>query len=621
MRRRFGLLPLVLAALVAACEEETLSLDEGTPSTLDVRAYVDADGDGTFSAADDVPITGATVTLAGDDGQLTATTGADGLATFGELPPGSYQATLSGTIPPGAVLATATTLTVAAPFQGDDLDAEFRFAFLPGTVFGVVFRDDNMSGDFEAAEDTPAAGLPVVLLEGTGTAGDTVAVAATDAFGTFIFEGIRPGDYTILVDPPETIEIVGGNEIPITVSADGVVGNLIVFTGDLVIPVADARAAQGSIVTVEGVVVYAPDFPTPTRDAFLQDETGGIAVFDFDLEATAGRPLQVGDSIRLTGTSGSFRSEVQISDVTAVQILATVTPPDPRPVSAAAINAGTFAGELVTIDGTVVDVDTLTFDNQYVLLEDAAADTFAVFGDERTGVTVATWELGQTYAITGVLGTDDRDPFPERVEPRQPGDVVELGPLLDIADARTMDGATVRVEGVVTWAPSFADATIFFQDGTGGISVFDFDLEDLAGAPPQMGDRVRIRGVVGAFGGEVQLESLSSVGIRGNEAVPAPRLVTADEINAGMFQGELVTVEGATVTSVENPSFDNQLVTLTDGNGDSFAVFGDGRTGVGLADWTVGEVYTVIGVLGTDTNNALPERIEVRQPSDVNQTS
>jgi hypothetical protein len=619
MRRRFALLPLALAALVAACEEETLSLDEGTPSTLDVRAYVDADGDGAFTAANDVAITGATVTLAGDDGQLTAATGADGLATFGELPPGSYQATLSGTIPPGAVLSTATTLTVAAPFQGDDLEAEFRFAFLPGTVSGVVFRDDNMSGDFEPAEDTPAAGLPVVLLEGTGTAGDTVATGVTDALGTFVFDGIRPGDYTIVITPFESIDIVGGNEIPVTVGADGVAGNLILFTGDLVIPVADARDAQGSIVTVEGVVTYAPDFST--SGVFFQDATGGMGLFDSNLVDQAGRALAVGDSIRVTGTSGSFRSEVQISPVTAIEILATVSEPDPRPVTAAAINAGTFAGELVTIDGTVVDVEVLSFGNQRVLLEDAVADTFAVFADSRTGVTEDAWEVGQTYAVTGVLGTDDRDALQERIEPRQPSDVVELGPVIDIADARTMPGATVRVEGVVTWAPSFDTRVIFFQDGTGGVSVFDSNLDDLAGAAPQMGDRVRIRGVVGAFAGELQLGSLGSAAILGNEAVPAPRLVTADEINAGMFQGELVTVEGATVTAVENPSFDNQLVTLTDGNGDSFSVFGDDRTGVSLADWTVGEVYTVIGVLGTDTNQTLPERIEVRQPSDVNQTS
>lgn len=617
MRRRFGLLPLVLAALVAACEEETLSLDEGTPSTLAVRAYVDADGDGAFSAANDVPIAGATVTLTGDGGQLTATTGADGLATFGELLPGGYQATLSGAFPPGAVLATATTLTVAAPFQGDDLDAEFRFAFLPGTVFGVVFRDDDMSGDFDPAFDTPAAGIPAALVSGT----DTLQTTVTDVNGVFTFTGVRPGDYDVVLTPFETIDIVGGNVIPVTVEADGTLQVFVQFTGDLVIPVADARDAQGSTVTVEGVVTYAPDFST--SGAFFQDGTGGMGVFDSDLVAKAGRALAIGDSIRITGTSGAFRSEVQVSPVTNIEILATVDEPDPRPVTAAEINAATFAGELVSIDGTVLSVEVLSFGNQRVLLEDAAADTFSVFGDSRTGVTDASWEVGQTYALTGVLGTDDRDALPHRLEVRQPGDLVVGGSLVDIADARTMGGETLTVEGVVTWAPPFPTPTreAFFQDETAGIPLFDFDLEALAGGSLQMGDRIRVRGTVGAFNGEVQIENLISVSILGNEAVPAARLVTAAEINAGMFQGELVTVEGATVTAVDVRSFGNQMVTLTDGNSDTFSVFADSRTGVVETSWTVGEVYTVIGVLGTNTNETLPERIEVRQPSDVNQTS
>ncbi len=88
-----------------------------------------------------------------------------------------------------------------------------------------------------------------------------------------------------------------------------------------------------------------------------------------------------------------------------------------------------------------------------------------------------------------------------------------------------------------------------------------------------------------------------------------------------MFQGELVSVTGATVTDIEVLSFGNQRVTLTDGNSDTFSVFADSRTGVVDTSWTVGEVFTVIGVLGTDDRDALPERIEVRQPSDVEQTS
>ena len=616
MKRRFVLLPLALAVLAGACEEETLSLEEGTPSSLAVRAYVDADGDGAFDVASDVPITGATVSLAGAT-DLSATTGADGVATFAEVPPGAYQATLSGTVPEGAVLSSAVTVTVTAPFQGADLDAEFRFAFQPGTISGVLFRDDDMSGDFDPAFDTPAAGVPVALVSGS----DTLQTTATDGEGGFVFTGVRPGDYTVVVTPFETIEIVGGNEIPVTVGASATVTAQVQFTGNLVIPVADARDAQGSVVTVEAVVTFAPSYSTST--AFFQDETGGMSVFEFDLSTLAGRDLMIGDSIRITGLSTSFRSEVQLNDITALEILATVAEPDARSVTATDINAATFAGELVTIDGTVLTVDTLSFGNQYVLLEDAAADTFAVFGDSRTGVTTASWEAGQTYAVTGVLGTDDRDPFPHRVEVRSTGDVVLGGSVIDIADARTMDGETVTVEGVVTWAVPFNSPMreVFLQDGTAGISLFDFDLEAIAGVVLQEGDRIRVRGTVGSFRSEVQLGNATLVSVLGNEAVPAAREVTAAEINAGMFQGELVMVTGATVVDVTVLSFGNQRVELTDGSAGTFYVYGDSRTGVVDTDWNVGEVYTVTGVLGTDDRDTPAPRLEVRQPSDVNQTS
>ncbi|MEN8376863.1 MAG: SdrD B-like domain-containing protein [Gemmatimonadota bacterium] len=613
MRRRIGLLLLAVSVAATACEEEILSLAEGTPSTLSVRVYVDADGDGAFGAGD-VPVSGVTVNLAGV-AALSEATGADGLAAFSELAPGSYEASVSGSVPAGAVLSSGTQVSVAAPFQGAALEAEFRYAFQPGTVSGVVFRDDDMSGDFDPAQDTPAAGIPVALLAGA----ETVASTAADAAGAFSFAGVRPGSYTIVLTPFETIQIVGGNEIPVTVDAGGAIQAFVEFTGNLVIPIADARAAQGSVVTVEGVVTFAPSFDT--RVIFFQDGTGGLSVFDFNLSTLAGRDLAVGDSIRMTGISGAFRGEVQIGSVSAVEILGTVAEPDPRSVTAAEINVGTFAGQLVTIDGTVLSVDTLSFGNQRVFLEDAAGDTFPVFGDSRTNVTTATWEAGQTYAVTGVLGTDDRDALAHRVEVRQPSDVVLGGSVISIADARGMDGVAVTVEGVVTFAPSFDDRAVFFQDATGGISVFDFDLATIAGAALQRGDRIRMRGTVSSFRSEVQLGNLSTVTVLGNEAPPAPRGVTGAEINAGTFAGQLVTITSGTVLSVDTLSFGNQLVLLEDAASDTFPVFGDSRTGVTTASWIAGEIYTVMGVLGTDDRDALPERIEVRDPADVTQTS
>ncbi len=125
-------------------------------------------------------------------------------------------------------------------------------------------------------------------------------------------------------------------------------------------------------------------------------------------------------------------------------------------------------------------------------------------------------------------------------------------------------------------------------------------------------------GSVGAFRGEVQM-SPTAVRIVESGFAPPPRTVTAAEINAGLFQGELVTVS-ATVDSLTADGFDNQTVFLGDGAGETFLVFGDSRSGVASTSWTVGAETIVSGVLGTDdriSNFPLPHRIEVRDLSDL----
>ena len=102
----------------------------------------------------------------------------------------------------------------------------------------------------------------------------------------------------------------------------------------------------------------------------------------------------------------------------------------------------------------------------------------------------------------------------------------------------------------------------------------------------------------------------------GQEALPAPRSVTGAEINAGQFQGELASI-GGTVDSVQVFSFDNHMVFLTDGNGDTFTAYVDSRNGIASTDWTVGQMMTLIGVLATDDRDTLAERLELRDPSDI----
>jgi uncharacterized protein YdeI (BOF family) len=599
-----------LLVALTACDQEMITTDSGESSTLTVRAYVDADGDGSFGAGD-VALAGATVTATGDGGEVSGTTDGEGVATL-SLAPGSYALALSATVPAGAVLSTASQPVIAAPFRAQELSAEFRYAYLAGTVSGRLFRDDNESGAYEAGEDLAAAGIGVRLLSASS---EELDETVTDADGVFSFGVIRPGSYTVVVDLLETMEIEGGSSIPVTVAPGSTTTLSTVFTGTLRIDIADARnAADGQTVSVEGVVTWHPDFDT--RVFFLQDGTAGISAFD------GSRPdADIGDRVQITGQVSSFDGERQIGVVASFVNLGPEGEPEPRAVSAADINAGLFQGELVTLDGTVEQIDVLSFDNQMIMLRDDAGATFAVKVDSRTGTFPDTWTVGETYAVTGVLGTDLSESgtdievdHPHRIETRGPDDIVAGGSVVSIADARGMAGESVVIRGFVTWQNQWDDRVFFLQDATGGISAF-------FGAAPEMarGDLVQLRGTIGAFRGEVQI-SPTDLEVLSSGAAPTPIGASGAQINAGDFQGMLVTVAG-TIQSIDELSFGNQVVIVRDGAGTDLRVYVDSRNGVTSDLWpAVGSTVRVSGVLGFDDRDqpeGMGPRIELRDIDDI----
>lgn len=621
MSRHFPRLARVAFLIaLAACSEETLSIDSGDPSSLTVRAYVDVDGSGVFNAGDQ-PISGAAITASSEGNTLQATTDGNGIATFDEVPPGGYMLSITADVPAGAVLTGATNPVVAAPYRTRQLTSEFRYAWLAGEITGRLFRDDNGSGAYEAGQDLAAAGITVALLtaaappvDGLSAVGEVVAETVTDADGVFHFGALRPGTYTVQVELLPTMTIAGGASFNVTVGPGQDFQVPTMFTGTLRIDIADARSsANGQTVSVDGIVTWHPSFDL--RQIFLQDGSGGISVF-----AGASPAANVGDRVQITGERSTFDGEVQIGNVSSFVNLGPAGVPDPRPVTADEINAGMFQGELVTIDGTVEQVDVLSFDNQMLLLRDGSGDAFALRVDSRTGTASTFWMVGETYALTGVLGTDVSESgtnievdHPHRIETRGPSDIVVGGSIVTIANARAMDGATVVVQGIITWQSEFDTRVFFFQDATGGLSAF------LTGAPDlERGDIVRIRGSISTFRGEIQINP-TNVTVLGNVAVPTPIGVTGAQIAAGSFQGMLVTVTGTLQGVGVVDSFGNQVVTLRDGAGTDLRIYVDSRTGVVAGTWpAVGTLLRVTGVLGNDNRagNTGP-RIELRDPNDI----
>jgi len=134
------------------------------------------------------------------------------------------------TQPIGDVLSVITDLNISLSAVAQAAAVLIGFLFILNQVFGLGFLGDvGLGGPSEVALDGHTVVGEIVTPNGSGlTATDGLLLelspgdefARTDETGTFVFENIASGDYTLTAEPPDTAEIA---PIPITVASDGTV--------------------------------------------------------------------------------------------------------------------------------------------------------------------------------------------------------------------------------------------------------------------------------------------------------------------------------------------------------------------------------------------------------------
>lgn len=131
----------------------------------------------------------------------------------------------------------------------------------------------------------------------------------------------------------------------------------------------------GTIVTIEGVLTAADQFGGP---AFIQDATGGIAVFDTQVHGGA---FPIGRSLRITATRADFNNQIQLSNVTVVTDLGAGTPVVPQVITLDQLDA--HRGELVQIVAvTFPSPDGFLFGNSnYTVTNGANSGDIRIDGD------------------------------------------------------------------------------------------------------------------------------------------------------------------------------------------------------------------------------------------------
>ena len=195
---------------------------------------------------------------------------------------------------------------------------------------------------------------------------------------------------------------------------------------------------------------------------------------------------------------------------------------------------------------------------------------------------------------------------------------------ISAVQAETEEGVKFTVEGIVTSNASGYDKdTAFFdciyvQDNTAGINAFP-----VAGNF-KIGDKVRVTGTTSSYQGERQLAVTTKIEKIADAAAPAPKEVTAAQINDGSVLGSLVKIKG-TITRVEEAEGKIQTIMVRDAAGNEARVFIDGyiTKDKEVQNAIVGNQVEAVGLASYDNTFVLLDgtpvypRIRIRDRADV----
>lgn len=197
---------LVTAPFQLVAGQNNLSIDAGLyrPSTIRGFVWEDLQCDGNFGFIDR-RIVAIAVRLQGQSSiggniDTMVLTASDGTYTFPGLAPGEYQVSVELTLGFQSLASVRSGIVMLSGQTLSDVDfALFRY----GSVGDYVWWDSNENG----LQDTLETGLDSVIVSLEGYAGGQfVSQQTITANGYYIFENIKPGEYTILVQSPEDFQ-------------------------------------------------------------------------------------------------------------------------------------------------------------------------------------------------------------------------------------------------------------------------------------------------------------------------------------------------------------------------------------------------------------------------------
>ena len=178
------------------------------PASVGDTVWYDWNADGVQDTGES-GIAGITVNLYDDAGNLVATTVTDGNGNylFDDLRPGTYRIDVDTSSLPSGLDPTydldGGLDSTATFFLGNDEDKkDVNFGFRSLGAIGDTLWNDTTPDGAQGAGEPGIAGVRVILegdLDGDGIP-EFTREAVTDASGSYLFDALPPGDYTIRID-------------------------------------------------------------------------------------------------------------------------------------------------------------------------------------------------------------------------------------------------------------------------------------------------------------------------------------------------------------------------------------------------------------------------------------
>jgi uncharacterized repeat protein (TIGR01451 family) len=400
--------------------------DTGIPNVT-VWLYEDTNGNGRIDAVQDNLI-------------FTTTTNVSGTYSFTNLATGlNYIARVDNTDPDidtavGGASANTTPTTVAVPnLSGAFLNADFGFwQVQPGSIGDTVCVDANLDGLCTAGE-SGVPNVPVFLfLDGVQIASTTTSIT-----GTYSFNNLGPGNYTVAIDrddPSIPAQLVPAlTNIPVTLAP-----NQNVTTADFPLQPLLTKQVNRTSANLSDTLIYTitPNYngnnvldnlaikdPLPAGTQFITASAGGVfgpfvpqpRVDGFDEgdgSYTAGMTVTVVPTTTRVGGTVTVTMRVTVTGSTITNVVPSITPVNgdatcsaPNPTGPVTVSTA----QLFTFTCIVLDYGEYSFLGDAGGLQGGAGYDFpsgqsnSLLASHTGSTSLVTWTLGSTReAVDGI---------------------------------------------------------------------------------------------------------------------------------------------------------------------------------------------------------------------------